>query len=633
MSFGAEYILRDVSFRLGESDKVGLVGPNGEGKSTLLKILAGQLEPVSGSIHMSRGLTTAYLPQDPPAPPGKTVDDAIEDAFAALHDIEREIHEITARLGRHDENDMKRLGELQTQFEVLGGYDHVSRVQRTLSGLNFPDELRGRRLDELSGGQRTRASLAALLLKNPDFLMLDEPTNHLDIEATQWLEDWLKNYAGVLVVVSHDRYFLDSVTNSTWQVARGGVETYRGCYSEFLPKRQQRYEERMRIWTQQQEYIAETRDFINRHIAGQRTKEAQGRRTRLERFIAEEAIEKPVSPETMSLKLRTGKTTGDIVMRAEDIAVGYSPAQPLVKAEKLEIVKGRRVAIVGANGIGKTTLLRSILGELELLGGKVTLGANVVPGYLSQAHTELAQDMTAMEAVMALGCTGRQAMDALGAMQLGDEAAARKISELSGGQRSRVILARLLLMESNLLMLDEPTNHLDMPSVETLQQALADFEGSVLFVSHDRYLIEKIATDIWIVADGTVKTVSGGWQAYLDYCKNSAGNPTSPQQENKSRQADKEKRKEQYRQSRQRNNLLQKLQKQHSDIETDIDSLERRLAGMNDEISSASVTGDMQLVEKLSLDYQACKKRLDELWVRWEDVGNEIQQHCEAAVE
>lgn len=628
-AYGAKEIIRKATFRLGESERIGLVGPNGEGKSTLLKLIGGMLEPIGGEIHRSRGLRIGYLPQDPPALEGSTIYDAMLEVFRQRREMEQQLHEMAAQMEQDHEDQelLQRYGALQTQFEDLGGYDYTNRIEQVLTGLAFDRAMWDQPLSKLSGGQRTRAYLARLLLESPDVLMLDEPTNHLDIDSVEWLEGWMESFKGTLVVVSHDRYFLDRVTNNTWEIAFAHLEAYRGSYSEYLPKRQQRFEERMAQWQAQQDYIAKTEDFIRQHISGQRSKEAQGRRTRLERFIRDEAVDQPQQAQTISLSIVAGRRSGDMVLEASDISVGYSADAPLVQAEQLKLHRGERIAIVGANGIGKTTLLRSLLGELDMLGGTVRLGTNVDPGYLSQTHAQLSPEMTAADAVSTKGhCTSEKARSLLGALLLSGDDAFKTVSELSGGQRSRIVLAQLSAGNPNLLLLDEPTNHLDIPSTEVIQNVLENFEGAALFVSHDRYLVQRVATHIWAIDDGQVYRIHGGWEAYLNWRQQRRQQTVTTQNpEQQQAQQEKEQRKTDYKEARKRANLLQRLQRRHQQLEEEIDQTETRLAEVNDEISTAGESGDMQRIEELGKEYEKLNAHLQQLWHEWEDVGLQLE--------
>jgi len=624
-AYGAVEILRNVSFRLAGADRVGIVGPNGQGKTTLLRIVGGMLEQTGGEIHRRRDLRIGYLPQDPPALGDMTVHSAMLDVFADLRALETRIGELAHAMA-DDPGQGDKYSAAQHEFETQGGYDYPRRIEQVLEGLAFPQDMWDRPLDQLSGGQRTRAYLATLLLKDPDVLMLDEPTNHLDIDCIEWLEGWLRSFRGALMVVSHDRYFLDSITTDTWEVAFATLETYRGAYSQYLPKRTARYAERLSEWESQQEYIAKTQDFIARNLAGQRTKEAQGRRTRLLRFIRDEAITKPQVPPDIHLSIPAGPRTGDMVLRASDLTVGYTADEPLVTIEQLNVQRGDRIAVVGGNGVGKTTLVRTILGQLAPLGGEVEFGSKVRPGYVSQTHDELSDETTALDAVRTAGkgCPPERARGILGSLLISGEDAYKKINELSGGQRSRIVMGRLTVVEANLLIMDEPTNHLDIASAEIMQEVLQKFDGTIMFVSHDRYLVQSVATHIWAMDGGQVRTILGGWNAYLAW-RAQRREQAAAQTPRTIEKGDKAARAADYRDARKQANLLQRLQRRHTELEDEIDAAEKALAQLNGDISTAGEAGDMAKIEELGATYQETDARLKTLWAEWEDVGLQLE--------
>ncbi len=625
-SFGPQVVLKDISFRLSGADRIGLVGPNGEGKTTFIRIMAGLLEPTLGKVHFSQGLRIGYLPQQPPPFENGTIHDAMLDVFADLRRREHELHEFAVKLAEDPDNAdlLKCYGLMQSEFEALGGYSYPSRIEQVLTGLAFPRDIWDRPLAQLSGGQRTRVYLGTLLLREPDILLLDEPTNHLDLDSVEWLETWLGAFRGALVVVSHDRYFLDHVTNATWEIAFGRLETYPGSYTKYLDLRTQRHERRTKEWEAQQEYVEKTRDFIARHLAGQRTKEAQGRRTRLERFLRDEAIEKPRQQQTINFKLSAGRPTGEFVLRVENLRVGYESARPLVHTERLEVMRDQRIAIVGANGTGKTTLLRTLLGQLQPLTGSVRHGANVRIGYLSQIHSELDPDQTALDAVLAVdrNLLPERARGLLGSLLLSGDDVFKTIHQLSGGQRARVILARLMVLKSNVLMLDEPTNHLDIPSTEIMQETLQNFDGTIIFVSHDRYLVQAVATQIWAVDGGAIRVIDGTWEDYLRWRIN---RQNAVDLQKSSDRTEKEDSKTQYEQARKKANQLQRIKRRHEELETEIERIEAELANLNQQITAAGQAGNLDQIEKLGEKYQHRHAQLKDLWNEWEDLTDQLE--------
>jgi ATP-binding cassette, subfamily F, member 3 len=624
--FGAQQVLRNVSVQISPGDRIGLVGANGEGKTTLLRIIGGMLEPTEGSVHRSRGSTTGFLPQDPPALEGSSIHDAMLEVFADVRKMEGDLHDLAARMdaGEDDPQLLERYGSLQTRFEDLGGYEYPHRIEQVLTGLAFPRDIWDRPLSKLSGGQRTRAYLARLLLCDLDLLMLDEPTNHLDLDSVEWLEGWLRSFRGALLIVSHDRYLLDRTTSATWEIAFSQLETYPAPYRRFLKLREERYTQRLRQWEGQQEYIARTEEFIRRNLSGQRTKEAQGRRTRLERFMRDEAVPRPQHAETIHFVLPPAPRTGDIVLRAQDLVVGYEKDKPLVRAERLDIERGQRVAIVGANGIGKTALLRTMLSEINPLEGHVRLGSNAKVAYLSQAHAELDSDRSALETLTSLGCALPQARDLLGSVRLSGDEALKRIGELSGGQRSRVGLARLMLQRPNVLFVDEPTNHLDIPSTEIVQRALQSFEGTVILVSHDRYLVQSVATHIWAVAEGGIRCILGGWESYLQWRDDLAAQGPADAPTRKKANSDKNRKKADYQEARKQSNLLQRLRRRHEEVVSEVEAAETALAQLSDDISAAGEAGDIQRIEELGKKYEQLDSGLQALWTEWEQLEEQL---------
>ena len=633
--YGTHTVFERASVRLADGQRVGLVGPNGEGKTSLLRILAGADAPTTGTLQVRKGLRIGYLPQDPPEPGDATLWDSMLEAAREVRSLEAELADLTHRLSEQasaDEALVRRMGEVQHRFEVLGGYSYEARLAGVLKGLGFAPEQFAQPLRQFSGGQRSRAMLAAILAGGPDVLLLDEPTNHLDMASVEWLEAFLQDLPAAMVIVSHDRWFLDRVVGTIWEVAWGRVETYKGNYSAFVQQREHRYLEQMRIWQAQQEYIAQTQEFIRRHLAGQRTKEAQGRRTRLERFMAEEAIERPREHHSVHLRLPPAGRTGDRVLRAADLAVGYEAGRPIVAVEQLDVTRGQRIAIVGPNGSGKTTLLRTLMGRLDALDGSVHWGSNVRTGYLSQTHADLKAGMTLIDSVRQIdpSLTADAVRNLLGSLRFTGDETLKDVTQLSGGQRSRVALARLMVTAANVLLLDEPTNHLDLPTREVLQEALDAFEGTILFVSHDRYLIQSLATHIWAVGDGAVRQILGGWQQYVAWRAGEAVASSGPaakvvDEEARQRAQDRQERKAAYEAAKQAQRQREKLQRRHDEVEAEIHALEDRLKQLTRQVNAASAAGDMGKLETLGRDYAATDARLKDLFGQWEQLAVQLE--------
>ncbi len=623
-------VLKNVSLTLSAQDCVGLVGPNGEGKTTLIRILAGQLTPIEGTVDRKGGLRIGYLPQATEALCGRTLYETMLDVFSDLHTIERELHDLAGRMEQHTptEQELERYGRLQHELEARQGYTYVRRIEQVLTGLAFDRTMWEQPLSQLSGGQQMRAKLARVLLEEPDVLLLDEPTNHMDLESVEWLQDWLQSFRGALVVISHDRYFLDHVTTSTWELAGATLEHYTGNYTHYLTQRAERFTERMRRWQAQQEYIRETEEFIRRFLAGQRSSEAKGRRTRLERFLKTEAIPRPREHAHINIRFKVTERTGEKVADLSGLQAGYEPGSPLVTIDELTVRRGQRIAIVGPNGCGKTTLLKTLLGQLPALTGQIQLGSTIRAGYLSQTHAEWDPAMAAVDAVRQVdraGISEEHARNLLGSLLLTGDDAFKRIRDLSCGQQSRVFLARLMLDRANVLFLDEPTNHLDIGSREVLQEVLSEFDGTILFVSHDRYLIDVLATDVWAIHDGVITTLHGDWERYLRWRETrqerAAAAATQPTDGAKAKADRKKAYEDRRKQQRQQDNESRKRQQRIAELETLIHTAEHALAVLNDAITGASADGNLDRVAALGSDYAQQNTALQGLYAEWEHLS------------
>ena len=629
--FSDQEILHAISFCVAQGDRVGLVGPNGAGKTTLLRIIGGLLEPTIGHVHRARGIHVGYLPQDPPALEGTTIHEVALTAFADLRDMERRLQGLAAELAASGNrpNLLKRFGVMQEEFEVCGGYAYPTRIERVLDGLAFPREMWDRPLANLSGGQRTRAYLATLLLKDPDVLMLDEPTNHLDLESVEWLEQFLAGFRGAVILVSHDRYFLDRVTRTTWDLAFTKLEPYPASYSQYIVLREERFKERQRQYEAQQEHIERTEEFIRRNIYANRTGVARGRRTRLQKFVEGEAMDRPRQQEAIRFTLSARGRTGELIFQAANLEIGYDPARPLLAVESLEVMRGDRVAILGPNGVGKTTLLLTLLGRMQPLAGTVRQGASLNIGYLSQTRTEMDPAMTALDAVLAAGegWTPERARGLLGCLLLSGDDAFKPFGKLSGGQQSRVVLARLVVQGANVLALDEPTNHLDIPSTEVIQDVLQDFDGAIIFVSHDRYLVQAVATQVWAIDGHEVRCLLGGWAEYMKW-REARGLLAVPavDEAKEARKAGYAERDAAKREVRRKANAIERLRRRHGKIEAEIQAIEAEQTGRMAQITAAGESGDVARVEQLGREYAERDARFKALWAEWEDIGGQLER-------
>ena len=519
-SFGADDIFSHISLSMQRQARIGLVGPNGIGKTTLLRILAGEEEPTSGVVQRTRNLRIGYLPQEAYIDSQHTLWEESLSAFGDILILQERLSKLESAMSdpQREQESMLLYGKLQEKFEHIGGYTYETRIRQTLSGLGFSEKDWSKPFEQLSGGQRTRALLARLLLSDPDVLLLDEPTNHLDIAAIEWLEAYLRDWKGAVVIVSHDRYFLNMVVNTIWEM-NPVFEVYRGNYSEYLRQRAEHYERRLKEYKSQQVFIERETEYIKRNIAGQNTRQAQGRRKRLERWL-KEARRLPVTESRrLHMKLQTVSRSGDLVLCTGQLSVGYTDeGQALISIPDLELLRGECAAILGPNGAGKTTFLKTLLGNIPPLMGEVIMGASLKVGYLAQAHEGLHPEWSLMEEIEAVApnLLPAEIRSYLAQFLFRGDDVYKTIEMLSGGECSRLALACLALQGANLLLLDEPTNHLDLPSQDVLQSILADYDGTILLVSHDRYLIDDLATQIWEVVtdDKELRVFKGSYSEY-----------------------------------------------------------------------------------------------------------------------
>jgi len=502
-SYGPVDIFSGVSVSVPKNARIGLVGMNGVGKTTLLRLLTGEEAPSEGSIQKSKALTIGYLAQESSLDSEHTLWEECRLALSHLTSMREQLSEMEARMAAGDADDelLKRYGSLQSTFERKDGYTYEYRIERTLTGLGFEESEYQKPLQMLSGGERTRAMLARLLLTDPDLLLLDEPTNHLDIEAMEWLEGYLRTWEGAVLLVSHDRYFLDQSVNVIWEMTPA-IEIYRGNYSAYLEQRAARYERQLKEYESQQQFIEKEEDFIRRNIAGQNTRQAQGRRTRLERLLKEAKMAPPQHTKRIRLNLDAGGRSGELVLRTFGLKVGYlDDGKVLINVPDIVLRRKECAALMGPNGAGKTTFLKTALGELEALGGEAQMGASVRVGYFAQAHEKLHEEWTLVEEIQAAApkMLEGEIRSYLATFLFTGEDVFKQVKVLSGGERGRLAMACLALQGANLLLLDEPTNHLDLPSQEILQRVLAEFNGTILLVSHDRFLVDGVATQVWHV--------------------------------------------------------------------------------------------------------------------------------------
>lgn len=522
--FGTQTVLANLTLELTTGQIVGLVGPNGAGKTTLFRLITGQLTPDMGTVTRSQGLEVGYLPQEPDIRADGTLHDVVSEVFTELLDIEHRMHDVSARLARLDPGPgqqalLEQYDRLHARFEAAGGYRIEARVGEILGGLGFAPADYTLPIGALSGGQKCRAALARLLLQDSDFLLLDEPTNHLDIDAVRWLEKFLKNRPGGAVIVSHDRYLLDRLADRIIELDRGRAYVYPGNYSNYVRARETMRLSLQRQYEKDREFIEKERDFIARFLAGQRSKEAQGRRTRLERRIAagEFVLEPPAQRPRLKLKFKPTELKGTEILRVENLAKSYGDKR-LFEGLNLQVAAGQRLGITGPNGTGKSTLLKILLELVRPDEGTVRWDSKASIGYYAQESAALNPETTILEEIRAQqpGLSEQQARNCLGAFLFTGDDVFKPLGRLSGGEQSRVRLIKLILSSPDVLLLDEPTNHLDIPSRESLEEALADFPGTIIAVSHDRYFLDRLCDRLLIIRPEGHRLIAGNYTTYVE---------------------------------------------------------------------------------------------------------------------
>jgi len=617
-SYDPQDIFWDVSCSVAHGDRIALVGRNGTGKTTLLRILVGLETPSSGHVHRAKGLRVGYLPQGASLEGDHTLWQEIMTVFKPLQALESRLHELELDMANpaRAEAALEAYAPLRDRFERMGGYTYQDRAKHVLMGLGFPPKEHNMPLPHLSGGQKTRAFLAHLLLESPDLLLLDEPTNHLDLQAIEWLEGYLNTWEGTVVMVAHDRYFLDRTVRKVWELAFGRLEVYSGNYSHYVQQRSGRHERQLKEYRAQQEFMAEEEFYIRRYMAGQRSRQAKGRLKRLERFRRDEALDRPVEERSISLSFQTPLRSGDKVIWSQDLQVGYDPAAPLFHCPDLDLRRGECVALLGPNGSGKTTFLKTMMGEIEPLAGHARLGASLKVGYFAQVHADLDPEKSVLDTILevkhlALG----EARNFLARFLFTGDDVFKRIGDLSGGEQSRVALAKLVLQRANFLLLDEPTNHLDIASQEILEEVLDDFSGTIVLVTHDRYLVDRLASQLWLInpTQRALEVFSGSWAEYVEARSREVQQSEVRQTREKWSNDQRQVRREEKRARRE----YEARQREAAEIETEIHRLEEQLKALQDEIAGATEAQQAMRIHELGTIYGELEGQLHEQMERW----------------
>ena len=657
-SYGAQDIFKDLSLDIPPQARIAIVGANGIGKTTLLRILVGEEEASSGKVQYAHHIKIGYLPQEASLHGEKTLWEECLSSINEILAIEQQLQHLEFQMASPaaPDNILTEYGALQEKYEKMGGYEYEITIRQTLRGLGFKESDYHRPIQQLSGGQRTRAFLASLLLAHPDLLVLDEPTNHLDIQAVEWLEGYLGQWQGAALIVSHDRYFLDRVVNQIWEMSATGLEVYRGNYTDYLHQRRERWQLRQQIFETKKERLEKELDYIRRNISGQNTLQAKGRLRRLSRYL--EAVEKggmelvvgkkwsEVANETgatsqmmnldeatkrvhglhsplqhlpsLGLNLKPKARSGDLVLRTYDLKIGYSEErQPLFEVPDLILQRGECAALIGPNGAGKTTFLKTLLGFIPPWSGEIGLGASLDVAYFAQAHEDLLPENNLMQEIerVAEHLLPAEIRDLLARFQFSGDDVYKKVAVLSGGERGRLALAKLSLSKANLLLLDEPTNHLDIPSQEVLQEVLSEYSGTILLVSHDRYLIDALATQIWEVQpdEKSLRVFEGGYSAYR-WQREAEANlsiplPASPK----------------FKQTPRKNvSSAEKRRRAHlEELENSISDLEKEIAILTHRLENPP--NDPLQVQRLGKEYVYLQDQVNQLMNEWESLHNEKQ--------
>ena len=634
VEFGVTPLFDEVSYVINKRDRIALVGKNGAGKSTMLKILAGLQAPTSGVVAMPKEITVGYLPQVMVLSDTRTVMQEAETAFEHIFEMQQNLNRMNQELADrtdYDSEDYQKLIDAFTheneRLQMMGGLNYQAEMERTLMGLGFSRKDFDRPTSEFSGGWRMRIELAKLLLQKPDVLLLDEPTNHLDIESIQWLENFLKVNAGAGVLVSHDRAFINNVTNRTIEISCGRIYDYKVPYDEFVVLRKERREQQLRAYENQQKQIQDTEDFIERFRYKATTAvQVQSRIKQLEKIERIEVDEEDNS--ALRLKFPPAMRSGDYPIICEDVKKAYG-AQVVFHDVNRTIKRGEKVAFVGKNGEGKSTLVKCIMDEIPF-EGKLTVGHNVQIGYFAQNQAQLLdENKTVFDTIdyVAKGDIRLKIRDILGAFMFGGEASEKKVKVLSGGERSRLAMIKLLLEPVNFLILDEPTNHLDMRSKDVLKEAIREFDGTVIVVSHDREFLDGLVTKVYEFGGGVVREHIGGIYDFLQKKKienlnelQLSASPTASA--TKKEETPVSENKLSYEAQKELNKKLRKLEKQVADCENRIEQLEAQVAEVEAQMATPEGASDMKLYEK----HQQLKKQLDAVVEEWETVSMELEE-------
>ena len=624
-SFAGEVLFDNISLQVDERDRIALVGKNGVGKSTLLKILVGEEEPTSGEINKKRDLSLSYLAQDSRFESSNTIYDEMLHVFDDLRKTEKALRQMELEMGEKTGADLEKLMQdydrLSEEFRQAGGFTYEADIRAILNGFKFDDSMWQMKIEELSGGQNTRLALAKMLLEKPNLLVLDEPTNHLDIETIAWLENYLVNYSGALLIVSHDRYFLDKVATITLDLTKHSLDRYVGNYSSFVEQKEQKLLTEAKNYEKQQKEIAALEDFVNRNLVrASTTKRAQSRRKQLEKM---ERLDKPeAGTKSAHMTFHSDKTSGNVVLTVEEAAVGYDD-QILSEPINLDIRKMNAVAIVGPNGIGKSTLIKSIVGQIPFIKGEARYGANVEVGYYDQTQSKLTPHNSVLDELWNdFKLTPEvEIRNRLGAFLFSGDDVKKTVGMLSGGERARLLLAKLSMENNNFLILDEPTNHLDIDSKEVLENALIDFDGTLLFVSHDRYFINRVATQVLELSEEGSTLYLGDYDYYLEK-KAELEALAAAQAEAVPVSSTEEVTSNDYHLQKQNQKELRKITRRIEQLESEMEELDQKIQAITETMHS---TNDAEDLVQLQSDLDQLTVQQESVMEEWAELSEQVE--------
>lgn len=624
-SFAGEVLFDNIGLQVDERDRIALVGKNGAGKSTLLKILVGEEEPTSGEINKKRDLSLSYLAQDSRFESSNTIYDEMLHVFDNLRKTETALRQMELGMGEKTGADLEKLMQdydrLSEEFRQAGGFTYEADIRAILNGFKFDESMWQMKIEELSGGQNTRLALAKMLLEKPNLLVLDEPTNHLDIETIAWLENYLVNYSGALLIVSHDRYFLDKVATITLDLTKHSLDRYVGNYSSFVEQKEQKLLTEAKNYEKQQKEIAALEDFVNRNLVrASTTKRAQSRRKQLEKM---ERLDKPeAGTKSAHMTFHSDKASGNVVLTVEEAAVGYDD-QILSEPINLDIRKMNAVAIVGPNGIGKSTLIKSIVGQIPFIKGEARFGANVEVGYYDQTQSKLTPHNSVLDELWNdFKLTPEvEIRNRLGAFLFSGDDVKKTVGMLSGGERARLLLAKLSMENNNFLILDEPTNHLDIDSKEVLENALIDFDGTLLFVSHDRYFINRVATQVLELSEEGSTLYLGDYDYYLEK-KAELEAFAAAQAEAEPASSTEEVTSNDYHLQKQNQKELRKITRRIEQLEAEMEELDQKIQAITETMHS---TNDAEDLVQLQSELDQLTIQQEAVMEEWTELSEQVE--------